>query len=373
MSSAEDRDVSLMAVDQYMRQVRWTVPLTDEEEARLVQCVERGKAEREKRYPDAGVLDQAQRARDRLVEGYLPIVVGVARKYRYCSRGMEFLDLIQEGNLGLLEAFERTWDAERYPFRAVAITCVRDAIWAALAGHDRLVRLPQGVVEALSKLTQVERRLCLAQGRPPTMAELAAALGVSEDKVREWLLVRDREQVASLQGMLDGADAEERCTFVSLFAQEVLADERRQQELAQVLHQALESALTTFQGEVLRLRYGLCEEDGRCQTLGEIAQVLRSSVSSVSNTEREAKARLSGVLAPVEAQGRVSYQVQTTRHADYYTAQEAMALLGKPTSTFYKLVYRGCIPSERREGRKGVWFFPKAAIDALVHEGALPA
>src|SRR5205823_14580837 len=99
MSTPEEQDVSLMALDQYIRQVRWLEPLTPEEEAQLIARIERGKQERGQPQPNAWRLSLAQAARERLIEGYLPWVIHLAKGYVSRARGLELLDLVQEGNL----------------------------------------------------------------------------------------------------------------------------------------------------------------------------------------------------------------------------------------------------------------------------------
>src|SRR6266567_7154782 len=106
MSNQEEQDVSLMALDQYIRQVRWLEPLTTEEEAQLLARIERGKHEKRQPQPNAWRLFLAQAARERLVEGYLPWVIHLAKEYVSRARGMQLLDLLQEGNVGLLHAIE---------------------------------------------------------------------------------------------------------------------------------------------------------------------------------------------------------------------------------------------------------------------------
>ena len=152
----QERDVSLLASDQYMRYVKWTPELTREEEAHLVQQVARGKAERVKASPDAQVLLEAQHARDRLVDGFQSFIIFVAKHYLRRSRSMELPDLTQEGTIGLLHAIER-YDATRgYPLVTFAGWWVRAAIRAALADGDGMVRVPEKLGRLLRKLCHVE-------------------------------------------------------------------------------------------------------------------------------------------------------------------------------------------------------------------------
>ena len=102
----DDQDVSLLALDQYMRLVKWTPELTLEEEGQLLERVGRGKQEQLKPYPDRLVLEEAKQAYDRLVAGFQPLIIHIASTYRYRVRSMDVMDLIQEGNLGLLQAID---------------------------------------------------------------------------------------------------------------------------------------------------------------------------------------------------------------------------------------------------------------------------
>src|SRR6266699_6958081 len=128
MSNQEELDVSLMALDQYIRQVRWLEPLTQEEEAQLLARIERGKDEKRQAQPNAWRLSLARAARERLVKGYLPWVIHLAKEYVSRARGMQLLDLIQEGNVGLLAAIEHNDVSKDYPLRALVTAYVRGAI-----------------------------------------------------------------------------------------------------------------------------------------------------------------------------------------------------------------------------------------------------
>src|SRR6266702_1355915 len=144
MSTQDDQDVSLMALDQYIRQVRWLEPLTQEEEAQLLARIERGKYERRQLQPNAWRLSLAQAALERLVEGYLPWVIHLAKGFVSRARSMQLLDLIQEGNQGLLQAIEHNDVSKGYPLRALVTAYVRGAILDALRERDGLVRIQIG-------------------------------------------------------------------------------------------------------------------------------------------------------------------------------------------------------------------------------------
>ena len=368
----DDRDVSLMALDQYLRQLRGICPLTEEEEKRLVQCVERGKVEASEVWPDKRVLEEANQARDRLIEGFLRLVVYIARQYVGVCRGMDLLDLIQEGNEALLKAIERHQSGKGSPLVAFVSRYVRGAMLMALYRRDGMVRIDGLTLQALRQLRLAEDRLVAALGREPHLREIASEMGVGVDKVLDLLEVRERKQVASLQGILAEERDEDEYRFVSLFANEVAAERARQQDLEDVVQEAFETALTARQREVVQLRYGLEADNHRGQSQQEVAACLGVTREGVRNIEQAAKRRLSARLRPAMQCGQVSYALRCTRHEDHYTAKEAMHRLGMASTTFYRQVYRGAIPGVRAEGRKDVWLFSQEVIDRLAEDGALP-
>jgi RNA polymerase primary sigma factor len=361
----EDSDVSLMALDQYMRQLKGICPLTDEEEKRLVLCVERGRVEASQVWSDKQVLEEAKQARDRLIEGFLRLVVCIARQYVGVCRGMDLLDVVQEGNEGLLKAIDRHESGKGYPLVAFVSRYVRGAMLTALYRRDGMVRIDGVTLQSLRHLRLAEGRLVAALGREPHLQEIASEMGVGVEKVVDLLGVRERKQVASLQGILAEERDEDEYRFVSLFADAVAADRAHQEELEDVLHGALEAALTPRQREVVQLRYGLEADNRRGQSQQEVASCLGVTRGGVRNIERAAKGRLSARLRPVMQYGQVSYARRCTRHDDHYTAKEAMQRLGMASTTFYRQVYRGTIPGVRGEGRKDVWLFSQEIIDRL--------
>src|SRR2546430_753722 len=222
-----------------------------------VQCVERGKVEASEVWPDKRVLEEANQARDRLIEGFLRLVVCIARQYVGVCRGMDLLDLIQEGNEALLKAIERHQSGKGSPLVAFVSRYVRGAMLMALYRRDGMVRIDGLTLQALRQLRLAEDRLVAALGREPYLREMASEMGVGVDKVLDLLEVRERKQVASLQGILAEERDEDEYRFVSLFAHEVAAEMTRQQDLEDVVQEAFETALTPRQREVVQLRYGL--------------------------------------------------------------------------------------------------------------------
>ncbi len=294
----DDQHISLLALDQYMRWVKWTPELTLEEEGQLLERVDRGKQEQLKLCPDRQVLEEARQARDRLVAGFQPLVIHIASTYRYRVRSMDVMDLIQEGNLGLLQAIDVNDTNKGYSLAGLAGRCIRDAILQAVYYRDRQVRFSMRTEQALAHLSYMQSQLASLLGRDPSLEELAEALSLDQEKVEELLALGEQGQVESLHLLLDEDEQEERSDFVTLFGASVVAEDARQVHLAQAVHQAAEAALSTNEREVLRLRYGF---DGECHLQREAAVVLGMMPNSIQRIERRAKARLREQLAPVYA------------------------------------------------------------------------
>src|SRR6266566_3930397 len=293
-----DQDVSLMAHDQYMQLVRWTPHLPAEEEVLLFQQIERGKSEHVQAFPDQQILQEAQQARDRLVAGFQGFVIHIAKQYGRYARGLELLDLIQEGNLGLFEAIER-FDASRgCGFSTMAGWWIRAAIHSALLNHNEIVRLPKSIRRLMSRLSHVEELLVVGFGREPSVAEIAKEMEVSEEKVCELLLLRDRERIGSLEAILEEDEVHD-CIFRSLFEMAEASETARQEMVRQRLHEAIETAPPPRQQQVIRLRYGLDGEANEYRTHRTLAQMFGTQEHSVCGTEARARVRLRKVLAPL--------------------------------------------------------------------------
>ena len=296
----DNQNASLMALDQYLHSVRWTPQLVLEEEVGLIERVELGKAERSQACPDARVIENANQARDRLVAGYQPLVLYIARKYAHRTRSMDLLDLVQEGNLGLLRAVELNDMSKGYSLAGIAGRCIRDGILDALYYRDRLVRLSARTERALGHMNHLEWQLTATLGHSPSVKEMAEAMQVSEKKVRELMMSAEAGQVESLHFILDGDEEEERHHLVPLFvvSQE---DDVRGAEIVPLVHQAIEAVLSVKEREVVARRYGL---SGECQMQKEVAAEMGMWASNVQRVERRAKKRLHAALAPVYLNGQ---------------------------------------------------------------------
>jgi RNA polymerase primary sigma factor len=291
----DDRHVSLMARDQYVRSVKWTPSAQEGEEEHLLERIKRGKVERQKVCPDWRVCQDAETARDRLVAMYQRMVMHFAGKYVRCRRTLDFDDLVQEGNLGLLEAIGRS-DQWKGPFEKLVSVCVSHAMLRAIYSTDRPVRLPAYLCQELFQMRRVRSRLFDALGREPLLAEIAAEMAVTEVRVLELKDYKRRGNAESLQAVVGEYEEEEEVfDFVSVFAATVAAETARQEELQSIVRQAMETGLTPRLREVITLRYGL--DGGESHRVVDLARELGLKVHSVDVSIIRAKRHLQAALA----------------------------------------------------------------------------
>jgi RNA polymerase primary sigma factor len=265
MESRQEQDGPLGALEQYLRGVRWTEPLLDEEEAGLLCCIEQGRVEQEKHIADACILRTAEQARTRLIEGYQPLLLGLAKRYvRHC-RTMELLDLVQEGNFGLLQATEK-YDRRigLGSFRTWAFSWVRGMMLIALWQYEGAIRLPQEKARAVRRLTMVSAQLCTVLGREPTLEEMAEVMGVRENVVRELMILREQHVVSLYAFTDDDGNYSMEETIVDPTSTAV-------EDIGDLLADAL-VMLPDHERLVIHLRYGF--EDGQSRTQKEVASLL---------------------------------------------------------------------------------------------------
>ena len=265
---AEEEDVELDKIDlsvpegvsiedpvrMYLKEIGKVNLLTAEEEIELAKRMEEGDED----------------AKKRLAEANLRLVVSIAK--RYVGRGMLFLDLIQEGNLGLIKAVEKFDYRKGYKFSTYATWWIRQAITRAIADQARTIRIPVHMVETINKLIRVSRQLLQEVGREPTPEEIAKEMEMSVDRVREILKI-SQEPVS-----LETPIGEEEDSHLGDFIQDdnvpVPADAAAFTLLKEQLVEVL-STLTDREQKVLRLRFGL--DDGRARTLEEVGIVFNVS------------------------------------------------------------------------------------------------
>ena len=274
--SAENEDLSVpegIATDDpvrmYLKEIGKVPLLTADEELEIAQRMAAGDEE----------------ARKKLSESNLRLVVCIAT--RYVGRGMQFLDLIQEGNLGLIKAVEKFDYSKGYKFSTYATWWIRQAITRAIADQARTIRIPVHMVETINKLIRVSRQLLQEYGREPTPEEIAKEMGVSEEKVRE--ITKIAQEPVSLETPIGEEEDSHLGDFIPdddiPAPAEAAAFTMLKEQLTDVL-----DTLTPREEKVLRLRFGL--DDGRARTLEEVGREFNVTRERIRQIEAKALRKL---------------------------------------------------------------------------------
>jgi RNA polymerase primary sigma factor len=271
----------------YLREIGRVPLLSAEEEVRLARRMERGRLELPKSplSRDYRIIEDGEEAQRRLTEANLRLVVSVAKKY--IGRGMSLLDLIQEGNIGLIRAVEKFDYTKGYKFSTYATWWIRQAITRAIADQARTIRIPVHMVETINRLIRISRRLLQELGREPTSEEIAEQMEISPEKVRE--IIKVSQEPVSLETPVGEEDDSHLGDFIEDHTALAPADAASHQLLKEQVEDVLES-LTERERKVLQLRFGL--DDGRSRTLEEVGKEFHVTRERIRQIEAKALRKL---------------------------------------------------------------------------------
>ena len=256
-------------VRMYLKEIGVVPLLTNEEEQELAVFVEQGDLE----------------AKQRLAEANLRLVVSIAK--RYVGRGMQFLDLIQEGNMGLMKAVDKFDYTKGFKFSTYATWWIRQAITRAIADQARTIRIPVHMVETINKLVREQRNLLQELGQDPTPEQIAERMDMTPDKVREILKIA--QEPVSLETPIGEEDDSHLGDFIEDEVIENPVDYTTRIVLREQLDEVLDT-LTDREENVLRLRFGL--DDGKMRTLEDVGKVFNVTRERIRQIEAKALRKL---------------------------------------------------------------------------------
>ncbi|MBH2007973.1 RNA polymerase sigma factor RpoD [Candidatus Saccharibacteria bacterium] len=265
-------DVSDDSVRLYLREIGKIPLLNAEEELALAQKVKEGD----------------KRAKDKMAEANMRLVVSIAK--RYSGRGLDFLDLIQEGNTGLLRAVEKFDPDKGFKFSTYATWWIRQAITRAIADQARVIRIPVHMVETINKLLRTQRRMTQELNREPTMEELSKELEMEPSKIE--YVMKIKQDIHSLDAGV-GRDGDEEDSVLGDFIEDedsATPEESASNQLLKEQVQAVLSTLSDREQKIVRMRFGL--DNGKSHTLEEVGQEFAVTRERIRQIEAKALAKL---------------------------------------------------------------------------------
>lgn len=260
------------SVRMYLREIGDIPLLSQEEELELAQKAVKGD----------------KKAKDKLAESNMRLVVSIAKKYS--GRGLDFLDLIQEGNTGLLRAVEKFDPEKGFKFSTYATWWIRQAITRAIADQARTIRIPVHMVETINKVMRTKRRLTQELNREPSDAEVAEAMGMDAEKIE--YVMRIRQDIASLDASV-GRDGDDDESVLGDFIEDSERDSPEEATANQILKEQIAEILTTLserEQKIIRLRFGI--GGGRSHTLEEVGNEFSVTRERIRQIEAKALAKL---------------------------------------------------------------------------------
>jgi RNA polymerase primary sigma factor len=265
-------DASDDSVRLYLREIGKIPLLNSEEELALAQRVVAGE----------------KKAKDKMAEANMRLVVSIAK--RYSGRGLDFLDLIQEGNTGLLRAVEKFDPDKGFKFSTYATWWIRQAITRAIADQARTIRIPVHMVETINKLLRTQRRMTQELNREPTIEELAKELEMEPDKVE--YVIKIKQDITSLDAGV-GRDGEDEDSVLGDFIEDEDGATPEESATSQLLKEQVQSILSTLsdrEQKIVKMRFGL--ENGKSHTLEEVGQEFAVTRERIRQIEAKALAKL---------------------------------------------------------------------------------
>jgi RNA polymerase primary sigma factor len=265
-------DISDDSVRLHLREIGKIPLLSAEEELELAQRVVAGE----------------KRAKDKMAEANMRLVVSIAK--RYSGRGLDFLDLIQEGHTGLLRAVEKFDPDKGFKFSTYATWWIRQAITRAIADQARTIRIPVHMVETINKLLRTQRRMTQELNREPTIEELARELEMEPEKVE--YVIKIKQDISSLDAGV-GRDGEDEDSVLGDFIEDEDSATPEESASSQLLKEQVQSVLSTLserEQKIIKMRFGL--ENGKSHTLEEVGQEFAVTRERIRQIEAKALAKL---------------------------------------------------------------------------------